>query len=68
MRISRQYVSQDASDTDTTQQIALEPPTPEKLFQNIWEKQGYSADDAVLKGFLSLVQEAQKHLENDATP
>ncbi|MGM7343269.1 exonuclease sbcCD subunit D, partial [Acinetobacter baumannii] len=47
--------------------IALEPPTPEKLFQNIWEKQGYSADDAVLKDFLSLVQEAQKHLENDAS-
>ncbi|MBJ9703752.1 exonuclease SbcCD subunit D [Acinetobacter calcoaceticus] len=68
VRISRQYVSQDASDTDTTQQIALEPPTPEKLFQNIWEKQGYSADDAVLKDFLSLVQEAQKNLENDATP
>ncbi|MCF4952681.1 hypothetical protein, partial [Acinetobacter baumannii] len=38
-----------------------------KLFQNIWEKQGYSADDAVLKDFLSLVQEAQKHLENDAS-
>ncbi|MDP9803417.1 exonuclease SbcD [Acinetobacter calcoaceticus] len=68
VRISRQYVSQDASDTDTTQQIALEPPTPEKLFQNIWEKQGYSADYAVLKDFLSLVQEAQKNLENDATP
>ena len=67
VRISRQYVSQDASDTDTTQHIALEPPTPEKLFQNIWEKQGYSADDAVLKDFLSLVQEAQKQLENDAT-
>lgn len=68
VRISRQYVSQDASDTDTSQHIALEPPTPEKLFQNIWEKQGYSADDAVLKDFLSLVQEAQKNLENDATP
>lgn len=67
VRISRQYVSQDASDTDTNQHIALEPPTPEKLFQNIWEKQGYSADDAVLKDFLSLVQEAQKHLENDSS-
>ncbi|QWZ60207.1 exonuclease SbcCD subunit D C-terminal domain-containing protein [Acinetobacter pittii] len=68
VRISRQYVNKDATDSNTTQQIALEPPTPEKLFQNIWEKQGYSADDAVLKDFLSLVQEAQKHLENDATP
>ncbi|NUF37118.1 exonuclease SbcCD subunit D [Acinetobacter lactucae] len=68
VRISRQYVNKDSTDSNTTQQIALEPPTPEKLFQNIWEKQGYSADDAVLKDFLSLVQEAQKHLENDATP
>ncbi|NUG22718.1 exonuclease SbcCD subunit D, partial [Acinetobacter lactucae] len=68
VRISRQYVNKDTTDSNTTQQIALEPPTPEKLFQNIWEKQGYSADDAVLKDFLSLVQEAQKHLENDATP
>ncbi|MCK0914109.1 exonuclease SbcCD subunit D C-terminal domain-containing protein [Acinetobacter pittii] len=68
VRISRQYMNKDTTDSNTTQQIALEPPTPEKLFQNIWEKQGYSADDAVLKDFLSLVQEAQKHLENDATP
>lgn len=68
VRISRQYVNKDTTDSNTTQQIALEPPTPEKLFQNIWEKQGYNADDAVLKDFLSLVQEAQKHLENDATP
>ena len=67
MRISRQYVNKDTTNSNTTQHIALEPPTPEKLFQNIWEKQGYSADDAVLKDFLSLVQEAQKHLENDAS-
>ncbi|WP_336958800.1 exonuclease SbcCD subunit D [Acinetobacter nosocomialis] len=67
VRISRQYVNKDTTDSNTTQHIALEPPTPEKLFQNIWEKQGYSADDAVLKDFLSLVQEAQKHLENDAS-
>ncbi len=67
VRISRQYVNKDTTNSNTTQHIALEPPTPEKLFQNIWEKQGYSADDAVLKDFLSLVQEAQKHLENDAS-
>lgn len=67
VRISRQYVNKDATNSNTTQHIALEPPTPEKLFQNIWEKQGYSADDAVLKDFLSLVQEAQTHLENDAS-
>ena len=63
MRISRQYVNKDTTNSNTTQHIALEPPTPEKLFQNIWEKQGYSADDAVLKDFLSLVQEAQNILK-----
>ncbi|MBD3902964.1 exonuclease sbcCD subunit D, partial [Bifidobacterium breve] len=60
-------VNKDTTNSNTTQHIALETPTPEKLFQNNWEKQGYSADDAVLKDFLSLVQEAQKNLENDAT-
>ena len=45
--------------------MSLEPPTPEKLFQQIWGKQGYSTDDAVLKDFLSLVQEAEKSLENE---
>ncbi|MBV6588263.1 exonuclease sbcCD subunit D, partial [Acinetobacter baumannii] len=47
--------------------IAIEPQTHEKLFKKIWEKQGHNADDAVLKDFLSLVQEAQKHLENEAS-
>ena len=43
----------------------LEPPTPEKLFQKIWQKEGFTGDDAVLKDFLSLVQEAEKSLEDE---
>lgn len=64
VRISRQYLSseQDASNTHTLQ---LEPPTPVQLFQNVWEKQGYAADDEVLKDFISLVNEAQKTLEEE---
>ena len=65
VRISRKYLNQQGIN-DAENKISLEPPTPEKLFQQIWEKQGYSADDAVLKDFLSLVDEAQKSLEDDA--
>ena len=65
VRISRRYLT---SDQNNQQQAAinLDPPTPEKLFQNLWEKQGYGADDTVMKDFLSLVDEAQKSLEDDA--
>ena len=64
VRISRQYLASEKSGDENTQ-ISLEPPTPAKLFQQIWEKQGYSNDDQVLKDFLCLVQEAEKTLENE---
>ncbi|MFW2077154.1 exonuclease SbcCD subunit D C-terminal domain-containing protein [Acinetobacter sp. ULE_I010] len=64
VRISRQYLASEKND-DSAAQMSLEPPTPEKLFQQIWDKQGYSNDDAVLKDFLSLVQEVEKSLENE---
>lgn len=63
VRISRQYLASEKSDSEQSQ-ISLEPPTPKKLFEQIWQKQGYATDDAVLKDFLSLVQEAEKSLEN----
>ena len=65
VRISRKYLNPQGTE-DLADKISLEPPTPEKLFQQIWQKQGYSADDSVLKDFLSLVDEAQKSLEDDA--
>ena len=64
VRISRQYLASEKN-PDEHAQIHLEPPTPEKLFQKIWQKQGYNVDDSVLKDFLSLVQEAEKSLENE---
>lgn len=64
VRISRKYLNQ-KGDHDPQNKISLEPPTPEKLFQQIWEKQGYHSDDAVFRDFLSLVDEAQKSLEDD---
>lgn len=64
VRISRQYLATE-NNTENATSISLEPPTPKKLFAQIWEKQGYASDDAVLKDFLSLVQEAEKSLENE---
>jgi exonuclease SbcD len=64
VRISRQYLSNE-NNAEMKQSISLEPPTPEKLFQQIWQKKGYSLDDEVSKDFLSLVAEAQKQLEDD---
>lgn len=63
VRISRQYFASEKNNDEITS-INLEPPTPEKLFQQLWEKNGYTNDDAVLKDFLSLLQEAEKTLEN----
>lgn len=64
VRISRQYLTTEKNGDDAVQ-VSLEPPTPEKLFQQIWEKNGYANDDAVLKDFLSLVHEAEKSLEEE---
>lgn len=66
VRISRQYLNVDSAPSDASN-VCIEPPTPEKLFQQIWEKQGYRHDDAVLKDFMSLVQDAQKSLEEKNT-
>lgn len=66
VRISRQYLVSDQSNAQNTQ-ISLEPPTPEKLFQKIWDKQGYTSDDRVYQDFMSLVEAAQKSLEDEKT-
>jgi exonuclease SbcD len=66
VRISRRYLNTESNDQQQTT-IHLDPPTPEKLFQNLWEKQGYGQDEKVITDFLSLVNEAQKSLEDDAS-
>ena len=65
VKISRQYKNLQVQNCAT--KIQLEPPTPEKLFEQIWQNKGYVQDDAVLKDFQSLVQEAHQSLENKNT-
>lgn len=62
VRIARKYLANENT-LSSSDSISLEPPTPAKLFQQLWDKQGYSPDDEVLKDFISLVDEAEKSLE-----
>ncbi|OTG80483.1 exonuclease sbcCD subunit D [Acinetobacter sp. ANC 5054] len=65
VRIQRKYLASDAEQCQESQ-ISLEPPTPEKLFQQIWAKQGFSADEEVLRDFMSLVHEAEQQSNEDS--
>ncbi|NNH77658.1 exonuclease subunit SbcD [Acinetobacter sp. ANC 5380] len=65
VKISRQYKNNQIQSSSA--KIQLEPPTPEKLFEQIWQSKGYSQDDAVLKDFQTLVQEAHHSLEDRNT-
>ena len=62
VRIARKYLANENT-LSSSDSISLEPPTPAKLFQQLWDKQGYSPDEDVLKDFISLVDEAEKSLE-----
>ena len=62
VRIARKYLANENT-LSSSDNISLEPPTPAKLFQQLWDKQGYSPDEEVLKDFISLVDEAEKSLE-----
>ncbi|WP_171458817.1 MULTISPECIES: exonuclease SbcCD subunit D C-terminal domain-containing protein [Acinetobacter Taxon 24D] len=65
VKISRQYKNNQVQNSSA--KIQLEPPTPEKLFEQIWQNKGYAQDDAVLKDFQTLVQEAHRSLEDRNT-
>ena len=65
VKISRQYKNNQVQ--NCAAKIQLEPPTPEKLFEQIWQNKGYAQDDAVLKDFQTLVQEAHRSLEDRNT-
>ncbi|MFD1436967.1 exonuclease SbcCD subunit D C-terminal domain-containing protein [Acinetobacter terrae] len=65
VKISRQYKNNQVQNSSA--KIQLEPPTPEKLFEQIWQNKGYAQDDAVLKDFQTLVQEAHHSLEDSNT-
>lgn len=62
LRISRVY-QKSADDQHNESKIDLAPPTPESLFANIWSKQGYEPDAAVLRDFQQLLHEAQHDLD-----
>ncbi|AMW78081.1 exonuclease sbcCD subunit D [Acinetobacter sp. TGL-Y2] len=62
LRISRVY-RKSADDQHNESKIDLAPPTPESLFANIWSKQGYEPDAAVLRDFQQLLHEAQHDLD-----
>ena len=64
VRISRQYLATE-QDPNAPAKVSLEPPTPEKLFQQIWEKQGYHNDAEVLNDFMSLMREAEQCLADE---
>ena len=64
VRIARKHISTQAQQDQ--QKIALEPPTPEKLFLSIWDQQGFEPDQQVFNDFAELVHNAQKSLEDDA--
>ena len=65
VKISRYYKNNPTENTPL--KVQLEPPTPEKLFEKIWQHKGYVHDDAVFKDFQSLVHEAQRSLEDKNT-
>lgn len=62
LRISRIY-QKNADDQHSESKIDLAPPTPESLFANIWLKQGYEPDAAVLRDFQHLLHEAEHDLD-----
>ena len=64
VRISRQYLPNEQQ-PEQAAHLSLEPPTPEKLFQTLWQKQGYEADDSVLKDFQLLIEQAQHALDDE---
>ena len=45
--------------------VALEPPTPSELFQQLWQRQGYSDDPQVLKDFNQLLHDAEQEENSD---
>lgn len=64
VRITRTYPNKAAMTEQTDQHISFEPPTPEKLFEQLWQNKGYEADLDVKKDFVALVDEARQALEN----
>lgn len=59
LRIVRQHIVTD-SEASNLSKIDLAPPTPIQLFEQLWQKMGYSPDESVQKDFLTLLHEAEE--------
>ena len=64
LRIARRFQNSENSNLQQSK-IDLEPPTPEKLFLDLWEKMGYQPDPEVSQDFLQLLAEAQQELDQN---
>ena len=64
LRIARRFQNCENSNVQQSK-IDLEPPTPEKLFLDLWEKMGYQPDPEVSQDFLQLLAEAQHELDQN---
>ena len=64
LRIARRFQNSENSNLQQSK-IDLEPPTPEKLFLDLWEKMGYQPDPEVSQDFLQLLAEAQHELDQN---
>lgn len=62
LRMSRIYQKQDQDEGPDTK-IDLAPPTPESLFEDIWQKMGNQPDAEVMRDFKQLVIAAQHELD-----
>lgn len=58
VRICRKYIAYSEQDV-TPSKIDLAPPTPEALFKQVLEKNGFEADENLLHDFSTLIQDTQ---------
>ena len=67
LRIHRQHQAAQG-DAATHSKLDLTPPTPQQLFDQLWQKMQFADDPAVKQDFLSLLHEAeQQHLSTQST-
>lgn len=66
-RIMRKPVIKSEDENQPISKIDLEPPTPESLFEQIWENMGYDTDNQVKQDFLTLLHEAEEMQHKNTT-
>ncbi|MCF9033321.1 exonuclease subunit SbcD [Acinetobacter nectaris] len=66
-RIVRKPVTRADTDDSSISKIDLAPPTPENLFEQIWDSMGYQQDTQVKEDFLTLLHEAEEIQHKNTT-